>query len=95
MSMLLWHGDGDDDAIDLGDPGVAWRAFGEIAGVVGDDPGFDELQSVPGFAEQAVTPWWLAQVKAQAAALLRRHGPELSDAAHRLAATLAHAGGEQ
>jgi hypothetical protein len=91
MGMLLWFGKGDDDAISLGDPGDVWGAFGDIATVLGDDRAYDELQSVPQFAEQAVTPWWLGQVREQAALALRQHHDALSDRALRVLTALQHA----
>ena len=79
MSALLWYGSGDDDAISLGDSLTMWQVFSEIARIVGDNAAFDELQSVPGFAEQTVTPWWLQQVKKQASVVLARYTDRLSD----------------
>ena len=67
-----------DETIDLGNALDAFAAFAEIAGTVGTDPDYDELQSVPGFSE-AVTDWWLGQARAQAALFLDRHGADVSD----------------
>jgi hypothetical protein len=86
MSMNLWYGPGDDDAVSVGGTIPALRAFAEVARVLGDDPAFGELQSVPGFAEQEVSEWWLGQVREQARAFLRSHAGAVSaDCSARLA----------
>jgi hypothetical protein len=79
VSSLLWYGDGDDDAIDLGDPITMWHAFASLGRVLEHDPDYDELQSVPGFAEQLVTAWWLNQVARQARMALAAHEDELPE----------------
>lgn len=78
MSVLLWYGDGDNDAISLGSLLHVFPAFAEISRVINGKPGFAELQSVPGFAEQTVTKWWLEQVKQQARKFVQIYGNEVS-----------------
>lgn len=89
MAVLLWHGDGDNDAVDLGSILHVFPAFAEISEAVGDSAGYEELESVPGFAEQRVTPWWLSQVGAQAKKFLREHGRDVSDQTLRVLTHLA------
>lgn len=78
MSVLLWTGDGENDAISLGSLLNVFPAFAEISKVLNGKGGFAELQSVPGFAEQRVTPWWLSQVKQQARTFLQKYGDQVS-----------------
>lgn len=80
MSVLLWYGDGDDDAVSLGSVLNVFPAFSEVSKLLGGEGGFEELESVPGFAEQQVTPWWLSQVKAQARSFLQRYDSQCSPA---------------
>lgn len=94
MGMNIWWGDGPNDAMSLGDPAHVWRAFAEIADILGDDEVFDELQSVPGFGEQTVTPWWLWQVHLQAELCLLEHEDELSEFAQSLLRSLSKQAGE-
>jgi hypothetical protein len=89
--MNIWYGDGPEDALSLGDPGVVWKAFGELGRLLEDHPDFDELQSVPGFGEQTVTPWWLNRVREQAAQCLGRFKPLLSERTQTVLVTLAAA----
>lgn len=97
MSVTLWLDTPADEAVELGPTLPTYLAFAELGRAAG--PAWrDDYPDLSGVLTQCETqedadPAWLAGVRAQAAALLRRHGPELSDAAHRLAATLAHAGG--
>lgn len=85
MTTTLWYGDGDDDAISLGHTLETLRVFGALADILGDDPDYAELQSVPGFAEQMVTPWWMRQVSGQAKRAMREHSEEMDES---LSATL-------
>ena len=87
--MLLWYGDGGDDAISVGPAIEAWKAFGEISEAIEGAEEFDELQSVPGFAEQMVTPWWLGQVRDQARTFLSEFGDTVSEYAQSVARNLA------
>ena len=84
ISVLLWYGDGDDDAISLGSILHVFPAWKEISQALAGAGGFEELESVPGFAEQMVTPWWLGQVRSQASRFLREHGRAVSDQTSRI-----------
>lgn len=94
MGMLLWYGDGDDDAIGVGSVLRVFPAFAEVSRAIGGSPGYEELESVPGFAEQRVTPWWLAQVREQAIRFLREHGAGVGASARDVVARLAARIGE-
>lgn len=85
--MNIWYGDGDDDALSLGHTLETLRVFGELADILDEETGYDELQSVPGFAEQTVTPWWMQQVSAQAKKAMQEYGDEMSES---LSATLGY-----
>ncbi len=79
MSMLLWFGDGDNDAIDVGSVLHVFPAFKQVSKLIAGAEGFDELQSVPGFAEQRVTNWWLSQVASQGDLFLSQHGNDMGE----------------
>lgn len=78
MSVLIWTGDGDNDAISLGSLLNVFPAFAEISKLLEGKSGFDELQSVPGFSEQKVTKWWLDRVRQQARAFLQKYGEQIT-----------------
>lgn len=86
MTMTLWYGDGDNDAVSLGHTLKTYEVFARLADILGDDPAYQELQSVPGFSEQTVTPWWLQQAATQAEKAMAEHGREMDE---ELTATLA------
>ncbi len=94
MSSLLWYGTGENDAVDLGNPLTLWQSFKGIGALCGDDPRLDELQSVPGLAEQEVTPWWLAQVGKQAALVLDEYGEKVDGETRRILEVLRDAASE-
>lgn len=89
MSLLLWYGDGDDDAVDVGPTLHVLATFHELAKLLGDVDGYAELQSLPGFAEQRVTAWWLGEVRRQAVAVLHHYRRKLSDEAKSILGSLA------
>lgn len=80
MAMLLWVDEAADQAIDLGDPFVVYKAFAAMARVAKED--WPELFSVPGFAEQQVEADWLTKVRGQARTFLARYGARLDEHAH-------------
>ena len=89
MSMLLWYGEGDDDAIDVGPTLHVLEAFSEIAEILGDADGYTELQSVPAFAEQRITVWWLSEVRRQAVSFLHHYKKKASDETRVIVGSLA------
>ena len=78
MSMNFWYGSGDNDAVSAGSLLRIAPALAEIAKVLDGHTGFDELQSLPEFAEQEVTHYWLDQVGNQARRFLTEYGNKVS-----------------
>jgi hypothetical protein len=79
MSVLLWYNKGDNDAINLGSLLHVFPAFAEVSELIDGEKGYEELESVPGFAEQEVTEWWLKQVAIQGKKFLDAHGSEMGE----------------
>lgn len=82
MAMEIWP-EGSDDAINLGDPIRAWKAFADVAKVLegkDDVDDYPEFQSTPGFGEMEVTKEWLDSARAQAKTFLERHGKSIQPA---------------
>lgn len=79
MSTVLWYGAWASDAgVDIGNPLDMYRAMKELGILLEDESTYDELQSIPEFAEQEVTPFWLESVLQQAQICLQEHGGELT-----------------
>ena len=79
MAMLLWVDEAADVALDLGDPFLVFEVFAELARVAGSGAGWEELFSVPGFAEEEVEPEWLGKVQDQARRFRELHGDQLGE----------------
>ena len=73
MGMHIWYGQGEDNAISLGSIFIVFPAFAEISKVLQGLTGFEELESIPGFAEQEVSSWWINEVKHQAELFLSNY----------------------
>src|SRR6266478_1317809 len=73
MSFLLWIDEEADDAIDLGDPFLLFKGFGEMGSLVDGDDGLSELFSVPEYGEQNVEEEWLVNVREQATSFLEQY----------------------
>lgn len=92
MGMLIWISEQDDEALDLGDPLAAWKAFSEMAKAAPGEE-WPELYGVPHAAEHEVPADWLAKVRDQARRFLLKHGHKLGEGPRRILRTLAGDGG--
>lgn len=94
MSMDLWTGT--DEAINLGNPFVAYASFAEMAHAAAGATGWEELFAVPGFAEsgEVVGENYLRKVSDQAGRFRKDFADRLSVAAKDLLDQLSGVGGE-
>ena len=77
MGMTIWESEVPEKTIDLGDPFLVYQSLAEISKVAG--LGYNELQSLPDYAEQDIDEEWLEKVKEQAKEILDKFGENLSD----------------
>jgi hypothetical protein len=79
VSVQLFYGNSDEESINLGSIFHVFPAFKEVSKLIGGEKGYEELESVPGFAEQEVTEWWLKQVSEQGKKFLSQYGSKMGE----------------
>ena len=77
MSVLLHYGNSDEESINLGSIFHVFPAFREVSKLINGQKGYEELESVPGFAEQEVTEWWLKEVSMQGKKFMSEFGGKM------------------
>lgn len=83
MSVTLWIDTKADKTLELGPTLPVYKAFAELAHVVGEDDWLSEYPALSGVLSQCESqedadPVWLNQVSGQANHFLRQYRPRLS-----------------